>query len=371
MENFILYFLIISTVNYVLLFLILAVFFATRKITSTEKQKGFSSQYLVSVIVAVRNEEKNIEALIHSLKNQKGINNYEVLLIDDHSEDATIDIALRTIDDKFKALQLPNGKIGKKEALKFGFFNSKGNIIAFTDADCIVPENWLYLLLSQFKSTNSQMVCGPVEFYGKENLFSDIIKLEFLSLTGIGAASFFIKKPFMCNGANYAVYKSIYQDSMQFIKDEFSSGDDVFLLHKVKQKHKVTFCNSYDAIVRTKAPESLKEFFSQRLRWASKIKGYKDFFAIYVSITGFIMSFALLFSIIMMFFTQNIELFTWLIFMKLSTDFLFLITVTDFYNQKKLLRVFVLLELLHPIYIISTALISIFYKPLWKGRKIK
>lgn len=354
-----------------LLFLIFAVFFATRKIKYTEKQKSILSQYFVSVIVAVRNEEKNIEALIRSLKHQKGISNYEVLLIDDHSEDRTIDIALQTIDDKFRVLQLPDGKIGKKESLKFGFFNSKGNILAFTDADCVVPENWLYTLLSQFQSNNSQMVCGPVEFYGKENLFTEIIKLEFLSLTGIGAASFFVHKPFMCNGANYAVYKNIYHDSMPFIKDEFSSGDDVFLLHKVKQKHKVTFCNSYEAIVRTKAPESLKEFFSQRLRWASKIKGYRDFFAIYVSITGFIMSFALLFSIVIIFFTQNTEFYPWLIFMKLSIDFLFLITVTDFYKQKKLLQVFILLELFHPIYIISTALISIFYKPLWKGRKIK
>jgi cellulose synthase/poly-beta-1,6-N-acetylglucosamine synthase-like glycosyltransferase len=371
MDNIILYFLIAFTVNYVLLFIIFAVFFATRKIISTEKQNIISSQYFVSVIIAVRNEEKNIETLIQSLKNQKGINNYEVLLIDDHSEDRTIDIARRSIDDKFRVLQLPKERMGKKEALKFGFFNSNGEIIAFTDADCIVPEYWLYTLLNQLQNTNSQMVCGPVEFYGNKNLFAEIINLEFLSLTGIGAASFFVNKPFMCNGANYAVYKSIYQDSMPFIKYEFSSGDDVFLLHKVKQNHKITFCNSYEAIVKTKAPASLKEFFAQRLRWASKIKGYRDFFAIYVSITGFIMSFALLFSIVVIFFTKNPELYAWLIFLKLSIDFLFLITVTDFYKQKKLLRVFILLELFHPIYIISTASISIFYKPLWKGRKIK
>ncbi len=111
-----------------------------------------------------------------------------------------------------------------------------------------------------------------------------------MSLTGSGAAGFFIGRPFMCNGANYAIYKSVLAEAFANINDKFSSGDDVFLLHYVSSHYKAGFLKSRKATVATKSPDNLCEFFAQRIRWASKTTGYRKAFAVFTAIITFLAS---------------------------------------------------------------------------------
>ncbi len=92
-----------------------------------EKQKLFVNKnkktdlnVKISVIIACRNEEKNVSDLIRYLQNQSYSTDYfEVILIDDHSTDNTKTKILSSINflKNFKFFQLPQNKTGKKAAI--------------------------------------------------------------------------------------------------------------------------------------------------------------------------------------------------------------------------------------------------------------
>ena len=100
-----------------------------------------------------------------------------------------------------------------------------------------------------------------------------------MTLQGITGASVYKKFHSMCNGANLAYEKKVFLEVDGFTGiDNIASGDDMLLMHKIYNKYpgKVMFLKSANAIVRTKPMETLKEFFNQRIRWASKADKYTD-----------------------------------------------------------------------------------------------
>ena len=324
---------------------------------------------LVSVIVAFRNEEKNLPALINSLIAQT-YRKCEFILINDHSDDGSLAIVNSYDDSRIKLIDAPDEVVGKKAALRLGYENSTGEILYFTDADCILKSNCIETLVSRMCFENCAMMCGPVRYSDEKGFFSGIVQLEFLSLTGSGAAGFFMGRPFMCNGANFAVERKVYAEAD--LNTKYSSGDDVFLLHYADKKYKVGFAQSVDCIVETKAPRNLAEFFSQRVRWASKAGGYKNPFAIFVSAMVFLMAVALLVSFVMgciqpLYFI----VFACLLFMKNAVDMYFIVYVLHFYRCGRLWWASIPLTIVHPLYIVSVVLASLVYRPKWKGRKIK
>ncbi len=324
---------------------------------------------LVSVIVAFRNEEKNLPALIDSLIAQT-YKKCEFILINDHSDDGSLAIVNSYDDSRIKLIDAPDEVVGKKAALRLGYENSTGEILYFTDADCIVKNKCIEALVSQMRAENCAMMCGPVRYSDTKGFLGGLVQLEFLSLTGSGAAGFFMGRPFMCNGANFAVERKVYAEAD--LNKKYSSGDDVFLLHYADKKYKVGFAQSVDCIVETKAPRNLAEFFSQRVRWASKAGGYKNPFAIFVSAMVFLMAVALLVSFVMgciqpLYFI----VFACLLFMKNAVDMYFIIYVLHFYRCGRLWWASIPLTIVHPLYIVSVALAALVYKPMWKGRKIK
>ncbi len=98
----------------------------------------------ISSIVVCYNEKDNIRQCLNSLLNQKfPKNQYEILVIDNNSTDGTIDI-LKEYSKKHKNLKYYiNKERGIAGSRNIGIQKARYNLIAFTDADCIVPEDWL------------------------------------------------------------------------------------------------------------------------------------------------------------------------------------------------------------------------------------
>ena len=99
----------------------------------------------VSIIIPARNEEKNIEHLLHDILEQNFPSELiEIILVDDHSEDQTYQVAERFLQQqthvKFQLLKLSDaGKIEqayKKKAIDFAMQKTTGKLIITTDADC-------------------------------------------------------------------------------------------------------------------------------------------------------------------------------------------------------------------------------------------
>jgi len=336
-----------------------------------EEKALTNTSFTVSVIVAFRNETENLVGIIDSLLKQNYAGNYEIVLINDHSEDNFLNVLSGYNDKRIKIYNLPVQLKGKKAALRYAVSKAEGEILLFTDADCLVKEKWIEIMVSTMLNESVNMVCGPVEFSKSDSVFTSLFQLEFMSLTGSGAAGIFLKTPFICNGANYAVTRSVLNEAMQNMNDRYSSGDDVFLLHYVSRKYKVKFVKSYESVIETHAPQSLTEFFNQRVRWASKTSGYRNFFAIFVAIFTFLSSLTIVCSGIVAILNHDLfGIFAISFLIKFVAELLLLLPVSSFYKKMKLLICLPVLSLLHPFYVLLTALASLFYKPLWKGRRI-
>ena len=101
--------------------------------------KPISNPPPLSVCVPARNEERGVEACLHSLLNQN-YPNFEVIAIDDHSTDRTGDIMRNLAQENsrlkvLKAADLPEGWLGKPFALHQAFKVTRGEYLLFTDAD--------------------------------------------------------------------------------------------------------------------------------------------------------------------------------------------------------------------------------------------
>ncbi len=234
----------------------------------------------VSVIVPVRNEEHNIGACLESLARQD-YPHFEVVVVDDHSEDGTRKVveekARGNARIKWMALEKKSGVAYKKAAVAAGIGATKGEIIVTTDGDCEMGEHWLRGMVSEM-GTDVGMVTGPVQLTGK-SIFQRFQALEFMGLIAVGAGSISSGRPTMCNGANLAYRRSVFEAVGGFAGiDHIASGDDELLMHKIAREtdHEVRFAKSRTAIVRTAALPTWQAFRAQRIRWVSKSTQYEE-----------------------------------------------------------------------------------------------
>jgi cellulose synthase/poly-beta-1,6-N-acetylglucosamine synthase-like glycosyltransferase len=241
-----------------------------------------------SVIIPARNEEENIQHCLRSILEQDyPAALFEVIVINDHSTDQTESIIL-SMKQQYNNLQLLNltdhldGKqlnAYKKKAIEIAIGQSTGDWIVTTDADCKAGNNWLSLYDAYIQEKKPVFVAAPVMFTNDHSFISAFQLLDFISLQGITAAAVSAGYHTMCNGANIAYRKDVFYEVGQFKGiDKLASGDDMLLMHKIKQQYPnglgYLFC--HEAIVTTAPMPDWKSFFNQRIRWASKADKYND-----------------------------------------------------------------------------------------------
>jgi glycosyltransferase involved in cell wall biosynthesis len=113
---------------------------------------------MISVIIPTFNEEENIAQCLVSLCHQTvPRNDYEIIVVDGGSKDATCEIAKKYADIVFTQT---SKKVGG--ARNDGVKEAKGDIIATTDADCILPPTWIKRIGTNFADTEVVQLYGPV-----------------------------------------------------------------------------------------------------------------------------------------------------------------------------------------------------------------
>ncbi|MCL6495846.1 MAG: glycosyltransferase, partial [Ignavibacterium sp.] len=255
----------------------------------------------VSVLIPFRNEEKNILRVLKSLESQDyPEQKFEVIFIDDNSIDNSKNILETHIrKNNFKVVSVPEAyskKAHKKRAIRYGIENAKGEIIVTTDADCVHSSQWLRTLLS-FMKDDVGFISGPVEFITEKNLFEKFQKLEFAGLVITGAGLIGNNTPIICNAANIAYRKKVFDEVGGFaFQMDLSSGDDELLMQKIFRDtdYKIVFALDKNAIVKTEANSSIKQFYNQRKRWASKGLFYKNKLLVLKLILIFLFYFSLI-----------------------------------------------------------------------------
>jgi len=340
--------------------------------------KGNGSARL-SVIIALRNEERNIVKLMESLRWQKyPAEHFEVLIIDDHSTDSTPDlVAQRLASGMYSNFRLIGASDfieiqGKKNAITLGVRHSQFEWVVTTDADCIMGRHWLQSISDFIESQNPNMVIGQVIIEHRNSLFSQMQALEFMSLSGATAGSAAIGRPIMCNGANLAFRKDLFEKTGGYQGNEhYASGDDMFLLLKFKKlpDAHIAFLKSHGALVYTRATASLKEFFNQRARWAGKASGYRDGFTLATGLVVSATNLLIVAGTIAGLFLSGKYLLAALLLLifKAAVDLPILYNITGFLRKRELMWLYPALFLVYPFYVIISLGLGLFAKPKWKN----
>ena len=330
----------------------------------------------VSVIIAARNEEKNIALLLADLKNQDYPPELlQVIVVDDHSEDNTAEMAGDFIAKHglggFKVIKIENDdKKGKKAAITHGISSSEGSLILVTDADCRLQPGWISAMTSNFQDDKIMMIFGPVSYFPRKGLLDKFQSLEFSALVASGGGAASAGHPFMCNGACLAYRKSAFLQVNGFEGNErFLSGDDVFLMHKIKKefgKRAIGFIKDTRAMVLTSPAPGLRAFINQRIRWASKSKGYRDLFAGATALIVFAYN-AFIAAMFLAGFFNSIFfiLFTGSVLIKAGIDFALMWGVTGFTGNRKLMKWYLPFEAVYPFYVVLAGILSLFGKKKW------
>lgn len=236
----------------------------------------------LSVVVAARDEAAGIGHCCRAILGQSyPADRFELIVIDDHSTDATAAMVAQLADERVRLLRLadfPTYQTGKKAALQLGIDHSRGTHIVTTDADCLPRPDWLAALAGGF-AQGYRMLLGPVAIAPGQGLLVAWQGLDVagtMLLTGATAAWGY---PLLANGANFAYTKHWYHTlGGHHGNRDKASGDDIFLLQKavLADPARIGFVPQAAAVVTTQAAATWRDLFWQRLRWAAKTGAYRD-----------------------------------------------------------------------------------------------
>jgi cellulose synthase/poly-beta-1,6-N-acetylglucosamine synthase-like glycosyltransferase len=337
-----------------------------------------------SVIIPARNEEENIQQCLRSVLEQNyPTDKFEVIVINDHSTDQTASI-IQSMQEKHANLQLLNLEdhlndetlnAYKKKAIEIAIRESTGNWIVTTDADCFVSSSWLSMFDAYIQDKEPVFIAAPVMFTNTHSFLSTFQVLDFMSLQGITAASVSAGYHTMCNGANIAYKKEAFYEVGQFQGiDQIASGDDMLLMHKMKEKYpgKLGYLFCHEAIVTTPPMQNWLQFFNQRIRWASKASSYGDKSIFWVLVLVYSVNLALLALLLASpFVSYGFNNWLLLIVLKTIIELTFMIPISRFFNDRKIVYWFPIMQPFHILYTVIAGWLGKFGTYQWKGRTVK
>ena len=337
------------------------------------KQNSSDRLPFISVIVAARNEERNIEVCINSLKyivypKEK----YEIILVNDKSSDSTKNIMHQCTEYRnefiiLDTIDAPDSTLtGKVKALSYGISKSKGELIMMTDADCTVDKNWLKES-AKYYHNNLGLLCGFTMIDYSHGLFSKLQSLDWIYLQSLASASSGIYANLSCIGNNLSVSDAAYGSIGGYDNLKFSVTEDLALLRKIKseRKYKILYPVNPRCLVKSLPCTDFKELYRQKKRW---FRG-----GIGINSLGYLLGFLLYTSnIILVFGLLFLTPLTYLvsIVIKMLSELLIMIPVYRKFNYRNLIIYFPLFQIYFAIYGLLLPFTFLFgYKIIWKGRE--
>ena len=241
------------------------VILAARQEMRRERERGESRYWpSVAVLVPAYDEEKVICKTIKSVLNSSR-KDFEVIVIDDGSHDATAKVARQTFsgDPRVKVFAKPNG--GKASAANFGLRQTDAEVVVCIDADTVLSNDAIPLLVRHFADAKVGAVAGTAVVGNQINLLTRFQAIEycigqyldrraFASFNAIGVVP----------GAIGAWRREALLAAGGYSSDTLAEdADATFAI--VNAGWRVV--NELRAEARTEAPEKVRAFLKQRHRW--------------------------------------------------------------------------------------------------------
>lgn len=332
----------------------------------------------LAIVVACKNEEDNLPLLFSSIERQHSMPK-EIIFVDDNSTDNTFAILLDFAKKLPNVIVLQSPGNGKKAALIEGVKHCTAKYVLFTDADCILPDEYC-LNAKIFLTTHSvDMLLGGVKlhylssnFAGDFSVKTDISDfalnpfkafeiLDLGSLQAVSAGSAMMGCPIMCNGANMIVRRDIYLEHISGIRTDIPSGDDMFMLHNIKASNgKIFYLFRPELIISTRGNDNPLSFFTQRKRWIGKLPAYTDKFTVATATITAVTNIMLTALYITTIFNSGFLLMAAMAYIiKLIVDCITIIPYLKTINKRNLLYYMPLMSIFYPFYVTFTGIVSV------------
>ena len=245
----------------------------------------------VSVIIAAKNEAKNLKRFLPSIL-QQNYPEFEVIVVNDGSNDNTEEI-LSHFKTKYSNLKTtfikgdPHFKHNKKLAISIGIKAAKYENFVFTDADCYVQSNqWLTQMARNFKENNLVLGFGG---YEKENtLLNKLIRYDTLKIAILYFSKALSGKPYMGVGRNLAYTKSLYNQVKGFSSHyHVPTGDDDLFVREASSYAKTAIETDPKSFTMSVPPSSFKAWQQQKSRHLQSSQFYSFGQNVFLGLEGF------------------------------------------------------------------------------------
>lgn len=334
------------------------------------------SPHHVSIIIAARNEEHTIGKLLEDLSRQHGDHTFEMLVVDDGSEDATLCTAQTHAakDARIKVL-CNKHREGKKGALETGLDRAEHAIIATVDADCHVGPMWLQTMLDHWEQNNTRMLLGPVLMRNSGSFIQHVQSMEMLAIMGLTGGFAHMGHPIMANGANLFFDRESFEEVGGYSLSRNPSGDDVYTMLAMHDRWpgSVRFVKNVNATVSTDAQPDLRSFWQQRKRWLSKKGSYRNKWVNGNAIITYLANVSGLVSLVLavvLWGTTWSDMLFWVPVVKTIADLILIRTVRRDLQPECGLGGFLTAELFILSYVSLIGLVGNVRQYVWKGRSV-
>jgi len=226
----------------------------------------------VSVIVPVYNGERTIGNCIKSLLSLNyPASKIEIIIVDNNSRDATYRIIR-----EFPVVALIEDKIqGSYAARNAGIRKSKGDILAFTDSDCIADKDWILRAVEEFRDEKVGCVAGRIEGYTASNYIEEyLIRHGYLIQEESTLKHWYLPYAQTAN----AIYRREVINTIGMFEESWVSAGDTDLTWRMllQTQYKLIFCK--DSLVYHVHRSTLKGWFNQRKTWGTgEVAVYKKY----------------------------------------------------------------------------------------------
>lgn len=254
-----------------------------KKVSDSENS---TNDIFVSVLIPARNEGNNIKECVSSVLNQI-YKNFELIVLDDNSDDKTFEILNSFDDDRIKVLKgkiLPSGWVGKNFACHQLQENAAGQYILFIDADTVMNKNCLGCTVNFIdKHKTDLMSIMPYEesitFW--EKLTIPMLYFAVMLFLPLPLVENSRRKDFSAGNGQFMFFRKSFYDEIgghESIKNNIV--DDIFLSKRVKEfGGKLIFADGTD-IMKCRMYNNLEEI------WAGFSKNF--FAGLSFSVSGLI-----------------------------------------------------------------------------------
>ena len=218
---------------------------------------------LVTIVISAYNEEKVIASTIESTL-EINYPHKDIIVIDDGSQDNTLQIAKRYQEKGVKVLHKTNG--GKASALNLALTFAKGELIAVLDADTLAGRNSLKEIVKVFENEKDiAAVAGNIKVRNKNNWITRCQALEYVSGIQIARRAFDLFGAItIVPGALGCFRKSVLVDTGGYDKETIVEDFDTTI--KILKSGGIVR-GTAKSVAYTEAPNTIRDFYKQRIRW--------------------------------------------------------------------------------------------------------